>query len=1634
MSPSALLSRISSRKVLCLTAALGLAVVCVLARTPAVVPVEREARSPARLPLYPTTQPAKNPERLTLILDAHRVVGWVSGSTNHAGAEAMVTVGKKTETVRIGEDNTFVWPYKVSKNTRAAFVVGDHKQTLTLAPREKLTPSVYFVADRSVYRPGQPFHFAAFLRQLDERGEFVPLTHQTVDVQLRRQSPQETRVFDEQGRAISSRKTTLANRWQLTSDDTGRISGDYTFAEADPLGDYEISIPDHMGSTRISLAEYRKTKLNLRISGEREGARLRLRFQAVDFMGKPLAAEKVQFTAEVVRNPKLPPVESLQGKEFIHAPASKSASLFLEELSEEEQLLAQADPDFEPLAGASATRQPVVVAQVQAELELAGKSEREYSLDIPKLCQEPGYSVVVHGIVTDTSGREQKKTQTISLKYLSDQIKLGLPRKNYVPNEAIEVSAKATDGGVQGKGVLVAMRLLHVPVVQDYGFNGRLHFGQLGQLGALGQLGQIGQLGQLGQLGQFAQIGQDGRLQMSNKGPKTTDSVRWQTFEKPEPERRRFVTAVGFEGDVAKLKLDEPGAYMLVAVLERPDGSKLKQEIGCIVEAPQERPTLTLQLDHTTLKTGAKLTGAIQSRYADAVVLLTLRDSTGLRFWKSFKLEKGMAEIAETLPAGLKYGCAVTIQYADSATPADPVQFASKLLHVEPTDRLLTIDTKMKTVYRPGDTVKIDLQVNRKEPIDLIVSVSDMSLLSIKPSQAIDIRNFYLADERAFENNARDLLQRRLAGVTVATILKRAERRLKQMKEEDPDPERWMLLGLLAAARTNQFSTNDIANLYILAGVKVKANLLYFGQIDSWRRSGDRNVRLIELLEVEKDGWRLHCSLLHDTFYLTGYHPTQLPNPWQQNALMNTMPGMQFGQLGQLGQLGQIGQLGQLGQVGQLGGMPNSRLMPPPPIRGTSNGAENDAGQTGSFIRQDFSDSAYWNAQVRTDADGKACVEFKVPDSYTNWQVSVVAVSKNMHVGQHKSAFSIAKPIMVSPIVPRLCTEGDTVQVGANIHNRTDKKQVLKLALKVDNGKVLGKSELTRTLEAGASDIVYWNFQAGSAGFTDLLMSGACEDGADGALKRLPVVRASAEEFITESGYCKDPILIKLPAGVDPKTASLELRLAPTLAADLVDTLDYLVEYPYGCVEQTMSRFLPAIKVAQILKQLKIEHPGLAKKLPGCVQGGIKRLLELQQPDGGWGWIGSSQTHEMMTPYALYGLLQAEKAGYTIGSSDAIQRGLARLKGFIDNRGQTSDWVYCVYVYGHRHRVTAEWWQVFDARIDQLSDYALALALDLALKQDQPKRARAFAERLIKNAQTTNGLVSWKTAGFSRWGDNTHEITAMAFKALVAYEPNNALLPGVLAYFNVTKNGNRWNSTKDTAMIVQALCDFLEQQTLDPTKARIPLTFRCNDGPEIRVTFENQTTTQKIRIPADQVKAGWNIIKFTEVAPWVVYRLVLRHWSAEREVKASAHGVEVEREYHLLDAKGKRVKQLQSGDAIPRGSFFESVVRARCLTTLTKYVLVENPRPCPCEYLPEDDRRFSRESTPYALREERQTHLAWHHEETNGRIEDVCVLHAELAGDYLIPPARVEFMYQTELQGHSGTFRLRVVDKSDATK
>ena len=1592
-------------------------------------PAKPKETAPAPLAsLYPKTVPAKNPVELHVEADDRKVFGWVSGTRSFANRPVRITAGGKTHEVRLRQDNTFAWEYRVEKPTTVEVLVdlcytavpSPHASLTVRPPAVDPTPSVFFVVDRTAYRPTQPLHFAGFLRKLNADGDFEPLAKTEVEVRL-----------------VSEKKQTKAATFKLTSDDFGRIVGSYTFSDADALDHYALSIPGYKGAARVMLGEYRKSKVRLKISGRVVENKLKLKFEPVDFLDQPVPASKCSFSAQVVRNAGRERPATLRAEDFVYHDASTAGWFDPDELPEDELLVWEAEGVVSP-AVLWAAGGPPVAAQTTGEVALEGKGPGEYGIDLKREWLEGDYAVVVQGVVTDANGREQRATRRIPIGSLTaSALKLELDRPSYLVGEKVTVRARRGGGkgdAREGNIMLVATKLAAAPpALPTFGFANPLVF--------------------------------DARARHRLPGR----GSGWQALAPAETVKRVLVTAVPFKGDAATLKLTEPGAYKLIAIATRPDGSTIRSQVGCVVRDPETLPALTLRLDRDEYRVPGKLTGSVHSKFADARVLLTVRDSTGIRLAKPLRLKGGVAALNEALPEGLHYGCNVEVLYFDEK---DRVHHAAKFVRVLPEDRILTIKPTVQETVRPGEQVKVEIDVNRREEVDLVVSVYDQSLLGIAPDKSIDVRSFYLADERVRHAADRGLLCRKLGKVSVAELVKKAEALLKEDKELAQRPEGVALSQLVFSVKQRRrVQLNDVAVMLRLAGLEpvLPPTGFFFGE--GWAvalgdRDNDRQP-LADLIERKGGEWLLVYRFRDNALLLQEWHPSYDPARLQMLQAQNNMLlypayygymnrgfGMMgingWGMMGMNGMgmtgMGGMGMMGMSGGMlgGGMGGMPSGNSMHSflpegqgflshlPPVGALP--LVPDAAQAHIGVRRDFSDSAFWNAQVRTDKNGKATVTFKVPDSLTNWQVVVTGVSKKMHVGQAKASFRTFKPVMVWPMLSRTFTEGDRVEVFGLVHNRTDAKQSIRVKLKVENGEVLSPAE--RVVEVGpkGSAPVYWSFRAGQPGFTQLLMTADCPAGSDASLKRLPVTRAAAEQVVTKSGMVKDGATLGVPEGIDLKAATLEVTFAPSLAADMADTLNFLVEYPYGCVEQTMSRFLPAIKVAQVLQQFHVEHPELQKKLPGCVAGGIKRLLELQLPDGGWGWHGGGQTHEMMTPYALYGLLQAEKAGYKIPADQAVERGLNRLKMFIDQMGeaQAADRIYCIHVYAHRRNVEDKWWEFIAEQLqrERLSDYALALALETAVQKGKTDLAGRLANALRARAQKAGGHVYWRTAGFSRWGDNTFEVTAAAMKALVAYDKDDPLVDGVLRFFAVTKRGDRWNSTKDTAMIVYAICDYLAKENFNP-QASNALKFSINGGDARAVTFDDKLT-KKVVMPADVLKAGENKLTFKTEMTGVMYRLTLRYWKTGRDIAPMDRGISVRRNFYLLDGKGGVVKQLRSGDSVPRGSYVLSeVVGKYALPDGMRYVLVENPKPAGAEILPPDDPRFvqNQHCTAYALREERSASVAFHHEQTPQALNDRCVLLAELAGDYVIAPAFVELMYQTETRGHSGTFVLKVVDE-----
>ena len=104
----------------------------------------------------------------------------------------------------------------------------------------------------------------------------------------------------------------------------------------------------------------------------------------------------------------------------------------------------------------------------------------------------------------------------------------------------------------------------------------------------------------------------------------------------------------------------------------------------------QQRAMLRLNKDD--LAPGDRLRGTLHSRFADARVLLTVRDGVGLRLWKVLTLKDGACDIDEGLPADVRYGCVVEAQYADAPAAKGPLHLATRFFRVEPARRTVKVE------------------------------------------------------------------------------------------------------------------------------------------------------------------------------------------------------------------------------------------------------------------------------------------------------------------------------------------------------------------------------------------------------------------------------------------------------------------------------------------------------------------------------------------------------------------------------------------------------------------------------------------------------------------------------------------------------------------------------------------------------------------------------------------------------------------------------------------------------------------------------------------------------------------------------------------------------------------------------
>ncbi|MFT7620244.1 MAG: hypothetical protein ACI97A_003901, partial [Planctomycetota bacterium] len=342
---------------------------------------------------------------------------------------------------------------------------------------------------------------------------------------------------------------------------------------------------------------------------------------------------------------------------------------------------------------------------------------------------------------------------------------------------------------------------------------------------------------------------------------------------------------------------------------------------------------------------------------------------------------------------------------------------------------------------------------------------------------------------------------------------------------------------------------------------------------------------------------------------------------------------------------------------------------------------ENSVGADEPEIRENFSDLAHWHAKLRTGADGKASLKFKFPDSLTTWVATLRGLTKDTKVGVAETEIKTTKNILVRLQAPRFFTERDEIVVSGIVRNDFAEAVKAKVSLTLIGDTLVVDAGLEREVEIAAkSEIrIDWLVKVKKAGEARIMLKALCARESDAMRMTFPVLTYGIDKVVTKTkvlhggdGVANFPI--DIPEDRRVGTTAMELTLAPSLATSLLEALPYLVEYPYGCTEQTMSRFLPAVIVARTLKDMGISLDEIAARrvdlenkgqlnarnlvpvytkyeLDSVVKAGLRRLTSMQNSDGGFGWWKSDTSSMHLTAYVLHGLAEAKNAGYSISDT-----------------------------------------------------------------------------------------------------------------------------------------------------------------------------------------------------------------------------------------------------------------------------------------------------------------------------------------------------------------------------------------------
>lgn len=290
--------------------------------------------------------------------------------------------------------------------------------------------------------------------------------------------------------------------------------------------------------------------------------------------------------------------------------------------------------------------------------------------------------------------------------------------------------------------------------------------------------------------------------------------------------------------------------------------------------------------------------------------------------------------------------------------------------------------------------------------------------------------------------------------------------------------------------------------------------------------------------------------------------------------------------------------------------------------------------------RKDFNPTAAFIPVIKTDENGRAVCRFKLPDTLTTYRITAFGVKGEL-LSLQEDEIAVQNPINVSQVLPRRMRERDTAELGVLVTNLDSMAREVSVSLEFDTQSIAdvegvaelagaaavdGKAQKKATIESGDSEMITFDAAAIKAGAVNAVFTIKSDVLNERLVAPLTIERPYIYETVTTIGTVSEKDGKKssaqeqavIPAMADDGRGSLTVTLDATRLGLLGGAVQYLFDYPFGCMEQQASKLLPLVAFEEYIDVFGLNCE--VKNIKKCVKSVFKGLKQSQLPSGGFGY------------------------------------------------------------------------------------------------------------------------------------------------------------------------------------------------------------------------------------------------------------------------------------------------------------------------------------------------------------------------------------------------------------------------------